>query len=127
MSDAKEIKLQRPDLWKVVGIAPYTKNGNTSYNLHLVGYFTDYDEQNGAVGLKTAVEWTRLDCGFLNIGDVVELRYAKGFQGLATLSDVIRYPDIKNEGFGCSEIYVQSQDVSGTVDVQPGDKKGKNA
>jgi len=118
---AKEIMMQPVDWWKIVGISPYEKDGNTSYTLHLIGYFSDFDSNNGARGLKVETEWTRIDCGFLNIGDVVELRYSKGFKGMATLCDVVVHKEAKRLPFGCPEVYVESQDIPD----QPAEK-GKN-
>lgn len=108
----KDVKMQPIDWVKILGISSYEKDGNVSYTLHCAGYFSDFETKGGAVGLKVFSEWTRLDCGFLAVGDVVELRYTKGFKGMATLSDVIVHKDASAIPFGCSEVYVESQAVS---------------
>ena len=60
--------------------------------------FTEYEEQNNDVnGLKTVDVFTFLDCGALHVGDMVDLVYEPGFQGRATLTQIIpvKAPDSK--------------------------------
>ena len=52
--------------------------------------FTDYEaDSNDCVGSKTVDVFTYMDCGALQIGDVVDFVYEPGFQGRATLTDII--------------------------------------
>lgn len=122
MNDVKKTVQKQPyGRCKVVGISPYEKDGKRSYNLHLVGYFNDYNVEQGASGLEVQTEWTRLDCGFLRIGDVVELQYTKGFQGKAVLSNIKVIKDAYDLPFGYDDIYIQAKDNN------PFTGSGKNA
>lgn len=122
MNEVKTVQKQPYGRCKVVGISSYEKDGKKSYNLHLVGYFNDYNVEQGAVGLEVQKEWTRLDVGFLRIGDVVELQYTKGFQDKAVLANIKVIKDARDLPFGDDSIYVQSQD-----DNPFSGKAGKNA
>lgn len=90
---------------QVVGISSYEKDGNKSYTLHLTGQFNGYEKKAGAVGLKVFIEWTRLDLSHIQVGDVVQLYYERGFQDKATLSDIAVIKDIKDTPFGSPEVH----------------------
>ena len=66
------------------------KAGRDFTQLYATTVFTDYElESNDCTGHKTIDVFTYLDCGSLQIGDVVDLVYEPGFQGRATLTDII--------------------------------------
>lgn len=70
----------------VTGIAPYTKDGKTSFILSGIKCYEDYQKLNGSYGFEAFTEWTnRCDLGYLNVGDIVEVQYGKGFKGAAVL------------------------------------------
>lgn len=74
----------------VLGISTYEKNGNRSFTLYGQQTFSDYEVENGAVGYKSLQEWTnRVDLSLVHPGDIIELRYGKGFQGRAVLENVV--------------------------------------
>ncbi len=74
------------------------KAGRDFTQLYATTMFTDYElETNDCTGHKTIDVFTYLDCGALHVGDVVDLVYEPGFQGLATLTQIIpvKAPDSK--------------------------------
>ena len=74
------------------------KAGRDFTQLYATTMFTDYElESNDCTGHKTIDVFTYLDCGALQIGDVVDLVYEPGFQGRATLTQIIpvKAPDRK--------------------------------
>lgn len=74
---------------KIVGIAPYQKDGKVSYNIYGVTPYSPYEVENGAIGEKVVKEWTnRIDCSILKPGDIVEFSYAKGFRDMAVLNNI---------------------------------------
>lgn len=74
---------------KIVGINKRVKDGNTSWTIHGVTPYEDWESEN-AVGCKVVSEWTnRVDCSILKPGDIVQFQYAKGFQNMAVLSNII--------------------------------------
>lgn len=82
----------------VLGISSYEKNGVRAYNLYGYEPFSDYEIENGAIGFKSVDEWTnRVDLSFIKPGDIIELRYAKGFQGKAVLDNVSVITPSKND------------------------------
>ena len=103
--------MNKEKLCQVVGIAMNEKDGKKSYTLHLTGQFLDYENERGAVGLKVFSEWTRLDLSHITVGDVVLPTYEKGFQGMATLSDVIVIKDIKDTPFAEKEMKDKGKSV----------------
>lgn len=77
-------------LAKVIGIkkAP-TKSGKTAFNYYLAVGFNDYDRENCDVdGNLCRAEFSYKDFG-IRVGDVVDVQYEPGFEGKATLSDII--------------------------------------
>ena len=82
----------------VIGISSYEKNGVRAYNLYGYEPFSDYEIENGATGYKSFSEWTnRVDLSLIKQGDIVEPRYAKGFQGKAVLENVTVIAAAKND------------------------------
>ena len=83
----------------VIGIMKGTnKAGKKFTQFFATTSFTDYEvENNDCVGSKTVDVFTYLDCSALKIGDMVDLVYEPGFQGRATLTDIIpvKVPDSK--------------------------------
>lgn len=74
--------------FQIVGIQKREKDGKTSWILHGITPFEDWEVTN-SVGEKVISEWTnRVDCTVLKPGDIVEFQYAKGFQGAAVLSNI---------------------------------------
>lgn len=73
---------------EVIGIITTAKDGATFTRLVLVSDFTDYQQANAerCDGMDATIEYTRMDCSSLRVGDVVELYYSKGYQGKAVLS-----------------------------------------
>ena len=66
------------------------KAGREFFQIYATTPFTDYESQNNeCIGLKTVDVFTYLDCSTLRVGDVVDLVYEPGFQGRATLTDII--------------------------------------
>lgn len=91
--------MNKQNLCQVVGISQYEKDKKVSYTLQLLAQFKDFEVEAGAVGLKVISEWTRLDVSHLQVGDVVQLYYERGFKDMATLSDVVVCKDIKGTPF----------------------------
>lgn len=80
---------------RIMGIQSYdskTKDGLTVTNsiLHYCEEFNDYDNKNGAVGVRCINEFTRIPLPQgLKINDYCRLVYSKGFQDKAVLSNII--------------------------------------
>lgn len=75
---------------EIVGIRKgETKNKKPCYNYYGLRAFSDYDMENSeCVGRQVVVEFSYKDyC--LSIGDIVDFQYEPGFEGKATLSNVI--------------------------------------
>lgn len=74
----------------IVGIRKGTsKNGKSFCQYYLTKPFSDYDMENGdCSGFQTASEFTYKDYN-LKVGDVCDFQYEPGFEGRATLSDVV--------------------------------------
>ena len=74
----------------VVGVRKGTsKNGRNFCQYFVTKPFSDYDISNGdCSGFQTASEFTYRDYG-LKVGDVCDFQYEPGFEGRATLSDVV--------------------------------------
>lgn len=104
--------MNKEKLCQVVGITSNEKDGKKSFTLHLLGQFADYEKQKGAVGLRVFSEWTRLDMSHITVGDVVYPMYEKGFQGMATLSDLIVYKDIKDTPYASPDITDKGKGVN---------------
>ena len=80
------------DLKKVVGIRE-TKSkttGRSWFVYYLVEEFTDYEKDNSEVcsGVKVTSEETSLRFD-VNVGDKVKCYYDKGFQGKASIAEMI--------------------------------------
>lgn len=76
----------------VVGIRKREdKNKNIWTTLFMTSEFDDYAKENSlsCLGQQTLVETTRYELPSLQIGDEVELLYAKGFEDKAVLRSVI--------------------------------------
>lgn len=91
--------MNKQNLCQVVGISCYEKDGKISYTVFLLGQFKENEVEAGAAGLKAFSEWTRMDMGHLQVGDVVQLYYEKGFKDMAILADVVVCKDIKGTPF----------------------------
>ena len=67
-----------------------SKAGREFFQLFATTPFTEYESQNNdCMGLKTVEVFTYLDCGSLRVGDEVDLVYEPGFQGRATLVQIV--------------------------------------
>lgn len=71
---------------KLVGIKGITtKTGTKGYEYSFLGDYSDYDKEHAeCVGNAVFTEYSPRDLK-MNVGDDVELIYAKGFQGKAQL------------------------------------------
>ena len=77
---------------KVVGVTGYEKDGKKNFTLHFVQEFSEADRSNGAEGLKVSTVWTRLEkAAAIAPNDLVDLQFEPGFEGRATLVDILRY------------------------------------
>lgn len=74
----------------IVGIRKgETKNKKPCYNYYGLRAFSDYDMENSECeGHQVVVEFSYKDYG-LSVGDVVDFQYEPGFEGRATLSNVV--------------------------------------
>lgn len=74
----------------IVGIRKgETKNKKACYNYYGLKNFSDYDMENSeCLGHQPVSEFSYKDYG-LSIGDVVDFQYEPGFEGKATLSNVV--------------------------------------
>lgn len=78
--------------WQVIGIVKRkSKTGATYTTLHLVGPHDKYSVENAEVcqGSRVIAETTSATLPPVNIGDEVELLYAKGFEDKAVLRSLI--------------------------------------
>ena len=67
-----------------------TKAGRDFYNYYLARPFSQYENDSAVLALGRAVEIEGSGQNFdVKPGDFVELRYSKGFQDKATLSEMI--------------------------------------
>lgn len=70
----------------VTGVRRSEKDGKVSYTLNGITPFNQYFLDNGSYGYGVVSEWTnRCDLSYLQVGDIVELQYGKGFEGKAIL------------------------------------------
>lgn len=81
-----ELNLQENQVL-IVGVYSYTSNGKSG---SVVSYLRDFDgwqRERGTVveGVCAESEFTHMDCLGLQVGDVVQLIYQKGFKGKAEL------------------------------------------
>ena len=104
--------MNKEKLCQVVGLTSNEKDGKRSYTVHLTGQFPAYEKEKGAVGLRVFSEWTRLDLSHITVGDVVYPMYEKGFQGMATLSDLMVIKDIKDTPFATPDITDKGKGVN---------------
>ncbi len=74
----------------VIGISRgVTKNNRDFMNIYATKEFSDYEKQNNDVeGVSAFVEFTYNDYP-IHPGDVVDLSYEPGFQGRASLTDIV--------------------------------------
>lgn len=73
---------------QVIGIKLGTgKTGNPSNTLCYTRLWSDFDLQAGAEGLWCENRWTTVDLSGLHVGDVIELIWEPGFNGVAVLRD----------------------------------------
>lgn len=74
--------------FEIIGIVTTLKDEKSFTRLVMVSDFSDYQQTNSerCEGMEAIVEYTRADCSALQVGDVVELYYSKGYQGKAVLS-----------------------------------------
>lgn len=71
----------------ILGIQRTEKDGKVNSNIFYSEPFEDWQKDGSACfGFRTGSEFTRLDTSILVVGDEVELKYGKGFQGKAVLS-----------------------------------------
>lgn len=75
---------------KIVGVKKgTTKKGAECFNYYGVKNFTDYDQQNSfCMGQTVVSEFSYTDYG-VEVGDIVDFRYEPGFEGKATLVDIV--------------------------------------
>ena len=67
-----------------------SKAGRVFFQIYGTTPFTEYEGgNNDCVGVKTVDVFTYLDCGALRVGDVVDLVYEPGFQGRASLVEIV--------------------------------------
>lgn len=80
------------DLKRVVGIreTKSAKTGKSWYVYHLMEEFTDYEKEHSeyCAGGKVCVEETALKFD-VNVGDKVKCYYDKGYQGQASIAEMI--------------------------------------
>ncbi|MBO5472198.1 MAG: hypothetical protein J6A08_00170 [Lachnospiraceae bacterium] len=74
----------------IVGIKKgKTKNGKECYNYYGVKDFSDYDRENSECqGQEPVSAFSYKDYSVM-VGDVVDFRYEPGFEGRATLEDIV--------------------------------------
>lgn len=74
----------------VVGIKrAKSKNGRDFCQYHILKSFSAYDIENSdCSGVQVATEFSYIDYG-LKVGDECDFQYEPGFEGRATLSDVV--------------------------------------
>lgn len=78
--------------WNVIGVVKRkSKTGAIYTTLHLVGLFDDYTVKNAELckGSCVLIETTSHELPVINVGDEVELLYAKGFEDKAVLRSVL--------------------------------------
>lgn len=73
--------------FEIVGLVTTVKDGKSGTRLILVSEFSDYTASNSTrcEGVDATIEYTRVDCSNLHVGNTVELQYTRGFQGKAQL------------------------------------------
>lgn len=73
--------------YEIIGLVTTVKDGKMGTRLIMVSDFSDYVATNSTrcEGVDAIIEYTRLDCSNLCIGDTVELFYNRGFKNLAQL------------------------------------------
>lgn len=79
---------------QVIGIVTIVKDDKISYVVHGFTPFEDWEIEKGCEGYKTFNEYTRCDMSKVNINDIIEPIYSKGFKGQAVMSS---YRNIKTE------------------------------
>lgn len=75
------------NVYTVIGLITTVKDGNIGTRLMFTTDFSDYvvEHAQRCDGVDVVVEFTRLDCSTIKIGDKLELFYNKGFNGKAML------------------------------------------
>lgn len=71
---------------QILGIVQIVKDDKISYVIHGFTPFEDWEIEKGCIGYKTFNEYTRADCSKLEMDDVIEPIYTKGFKGMAVMS-----------------------------------------
>lgn len=75
---------------KIVGIKKgTTKSGKECYNYYGLKEFSDYDQANNECQGKEPVSAFSYTNYSVQVGDLVDLRYEPGFQGQASLEDIV--------------------------------------
>lgn len=80
------------ETWQVIGLVKRkSKTGATYTTVHLVGQHDKYSVDNAEVcqGSRVMAETTSYELPPVNIGDEVELLYAKGFEDKAILRSLL--------------------------------------
>lgn len=82
----------------ITGIMKGTSKNNRQFTQFFgTTPFTGYEiESNDCTGLKTVEVFTYQNFGAVKVGDVCEFLYEPGFQGRATLTDVLVVKESKN-------------------------------
>lgn len=62
------------------------KTGNPSNTISYSREWSDYDRDNGAVGVCAESRWTNIDLSGVIVGDVIELIWQPGYNGAAVLA-----------------------------------------
>ena len=70
------------------------RTAKKNYTLDFVQDFSEYDRENGALGLKASSVFTRLEqAASIAPDDLVSLTFEPGFNDKATLVDITRFPN----------------------------------
>lgn len=77
-------------IYEVVGVKKSrSSKGKDCFNYFFSSDFSDYDKENAECqGRTVTTEFSYTDFG-VKPGDHVQLEYEKGFQNMATLSDIV--------------------------------------
>lgn len=75
---------------EIVGIRKgKTKNGKDFFNYYGLKEFSNYDQENGECDGRMPVDaFSYMDYG-VAVGDIVDFQYEPGFEGKATLSNIV--------------------------------------
>lgn len=75
---------------QIVGVKKSkTKNGKECYNINALRNYSDYDQDNAECEGKDVVTAFTYKDWSIHPGDEVDFRYEPGFEGRATLAEII--------------------------------------